>query len=355
MVQNILAFVQCGRQARSGREQRRRKHRGSETVAKWQYTRGLHDLGNGLWAYLLPDGSWGWSNAGLIVDGDRTLLVDTLFDLKLTAEMLESMRRSIPAAARIGTLVNTHHNGDHTFGNQLVGGAQIIASNATKLDMKPEEPAYYQEVKTNPLNRGAEFISELFRPFDFSGIKLRMPDKTFSGECDMQVGDKTVRLIEVGPAHTRGDTLVHVPKDRTVFTGDILFNQGTPIAWAGPVSNWVRACDRILGMDVDIVVPGHGPIADKEAVREMRDYLQFVIDEARKRYDKGMSARDAAFDIPLGRYTTLGDSERIVVTVWNLFQEFKGEHIEPDIFALFEMMADYRDRQRGHAHAHLHA
>ena len=64
-------------------------------MAKWQYTRGLHDLGNGLWAYLLPDGSWGWSNAGLIVDGDRTLLVDTLFDLKLTAEMLESMRRSI--------------------------------------------------------------------------------------------------------------------------------------------------------------------------------------------------------------------------------------------------------------------
>ena len=101
-------------------------------MAKWQYTRGLHDLGNGLWAYLLPDGSWGWSNAGLIVDGDRTLLVDTLFDLKLTAEMLESMRRSIPAAARIGTLVNTHHNGDHTFGNQLVGGAQIIAPTPSK-------------------------------------------------------------------------------------------------------------------------------------------------------------------------------------------------------------------------------
>jgi cyclase len=99
--------------------------------AKWQYTRGWHDLGNGLWAYLLPDGSWGWSNAGLIVDGDQTLLVDTLFDLKLTAAMLNDMRRSIPAAARIGTLVNTHHNGDHTFGNQLVEGAQIIATNGT--------------------------------------------------------------------------------------------------------------------------------------------------------------------------------------------------------------------------------
>ena len=53
-------------------------------MAKWQYTKGLHDLGNGCFAYLQPDGSWGWSNAGLIADRDQTLLVDTLFDLKLT-------------------------------------------------------------------------------------------------------------------------------------------------------------------------------------------------------------------------------------------------------------------------------
>ncbi len=87
---------------------------------KRPYTKGLHDLGNGLWAYLQPDGGWGWSNAGLIVDGDRSLLVDTLFDLKLTREMLDAMRRAVPAAQSIETLVNTHANGDHCFGNQLV-------------------------------------------------------------------------------------------------------------------------------------------------------------------------------------------------------------------------------------------
>ncbi len=80
-------------------------------MAKWQYTKGLHDLGNGSWAYLLPDGSWGWSNAGLVVDGDQTLLVDTLFDLPLTREMLDTMKKSVPAAAKIKTLVNTHVNG----------------------------------------------------------------------------------------------------------------------------------------------------------------------------------------------------------------------------------------------------
>ena len=323
-------------------------------MPKWQYSRGLKDLGNGLWAYLLPDGSWGWSNAGLIVDGDQSILVDTLFDLKLTAEMLAEMRRSIPAASHIGTLVNTHHNGDHTFGNQLVEGAVIIASEATKLDMNPEEPAHYQHLKMHPHNRGSEFISELFRPFDFSGINLRLPDKTFSGELSLKVGNKTVNLIHVGPAHTRGDTLVHVPQDRTVFTGDILFNGGTPIAWAGPVSNWVRACDRILDMDVDVVVPGHGPIADKQAVRDMKGYLEFVQDETRKRFDKGMNARDAAFDIPLGRYADWGDAERVVVTVKTLFDEFAGEHAEPNVMMLFEQMADFRDKLRAEGHGHAH-
>src|SRR5438876_10548948 len=96
-------------------------------ASKGPYTKGLHDLGHGCYAYLQPDGSWGWSNAGLIVDSGESLLVDSLFDLKLTREMLESMRRAEPkAAARIGTLVNTHSNSAPTFGNQLVQGAVII-------------------------------------------------------------------------------------------------------------------------------------------------------------------------------------------------------------------------------------
>ncbi len=88
-------------------------------TSKFAYTKGLQDLGNGCYAYLQPDGSWGWSNAGLVVDSGESLLVDTLFDLKLTREMLDAMRRAEPkAAATIGTLVNTHSNGDHCFGNR---------------------------------------------------------------------------------------------------------------------------------------------------------------------------------------------------------------------------------------------
>jgi len=89
----------------------------------WQYTKGLHDLGNSVYAYLQPDGSWGWSNAGLITDGGASLLIDTLFDLKLTQEMLDTIRRSVRAASHIDMVVNTHANGDHCYGNQLVSDA----------------------------------------------------------------------------------------------------------------------------------------------------------------------------------------------------------------------------------------
>ena len=108
---------------------------------RWTYEKGLQDLGNGAYAWLAPDGSWGWSNAGLIVDGEKSLLVDTLFDLRLTREMLDAMRDAEPrATSRIGTLVNTHANGDHCHGNQLVEGAEIIASAAAAEEMAALPP-----------------------------------------------------------------------------------------------------------------------------------------------------------------------------------------------------------------------
>src|SRR6202158_2874735 len=106
-------------------------------TSKWPFKKGLQDLGNRCYAYLQPDGSWGWSNAGLVVDSGHSLLVDTLFDLKLTREMLATMRRAEPTAtAKIATLVNTHSNGDHCFGNELVEGAEIIASKGCDEEMR---------------------------------------------------------------------------------------------------------------------------------------------------------------------------------------------------------------------------
>ncbi len=313
-------------------------------MSKWSYTKGLHDLGNSVYAYLQTNGTWGWSNAGIIVDGEASLLVDTLFDLKLTRDMLDTMRKSIPAASHIDMVVNTHANGDHCWGNELVAGAQIIASARTAEEMttaiSPTILAMSLK-RASELGQLGEFLSHAFGSFNFNNITLTPPTKTFENELTLKVGDKEVHLIEVGPAHTLGDTFVHIPADRVVFTADVLFIGGHPIIWAGPTSNWLKACDRILEMDVETIVPGHGPITDKKGVAEVKGYLEYIYQEAQKRYEIGMSAREAARDIDLDRYATWTDGERIVVNIATIFRELKGDQSHPKMLDSFMSMAEF--------------
>lgn len=311
-----------------------------------EFSRGLHEIGDRLWAYLQPDGSWGWSNAGLVVDGDESLVVDTLFDLRLTAQMLADMRRASSAAQRIDTLVNTHANGDHCYGNQLVGDAVIVASRATAAEMAEVPASVLAAMMRNADSMGpvGAFVRHCFGAFDFEGIETVGPTETFEGQVQRRVGDRRVELIDVGPAHTAGDVLVWLPDDAVVFTGDILFVEGTPIMWQGPVQNWIRACDRILEMNATTIVPGHGPITDAAGVSAVRGYLEFVRDEARARYDAGLSIADAARDIDIGAYADWSDAERLGVNVATLYREFGHEGTPPGVVELFGLMAELAGR-----------
>ena len=329
-------------------------------MAKWQYTKGLHDLGNGCYAYLQPDGSWGWSNAGLVVDGGQSLLVDTLFDLGLTREMMASMRRATPAAAKIGTLVNTHSNGDHTFGNQLIEGAEIVVARGCAEEMVERPPEELAAMMRNwrALGVAGAFLHEVMGSrFKFDDVVYTPPTKTFDGTLDLRVGRKTVKLVEVGPAHTRGDVLAYVPEDRMVFTGDILFVGGHPAVWAGPIGNWIKACDLMLSWDVETVVPGHGPITDKAGVRALKHYLEFTRAEARKRFDAGMTDEEAARDIAWTEFRDWSDEERIFINVNAAYREFKGDGSRPDVLRLFTLMGQYHNERKAaaaHGHGHKH-
>ncbi|MBK5221932.1 MAG: MBL fold metallo-hydrolase [Acidimicrobiia bacterium] len=310
------------------------------------YTSGLHQTGDGTYAWLQPDGGWGWSNAGLIVDGDEALLVDTLYDVPLTATMLDAMRQAVPAASNIGTVVNTHSNGDHCNGNELLTGADIVASAATAEGMADESPEMMAALLANAPNMGptGEFLLHGFGSFDFAGVTKTLPTRTFSQRLELAVGDTVVELVEVGPAHTEGDVLVHLPSRATVFTGDILFIGGHPIVWVGPISNWLAACDLIESWRVDTVVPGHGPVTDLTGVRAVRDYLEWITAEAGRRYDDGMDALTAARDITtkeLGtsRFSSWGDAERIVINVDTVFRERSGNTAATPAAELFARMA----------------
>jgi glyoxylase-like metal-dependent hydrolase (beta-lactamase superfamily II) len=225
--------------------------------------------------------------------------------------------------------------------------------------MEGFKPETLKNLSSNWQNMGdaGEFLFETMgRQFDFTGVEDRtLPSRTFEKSLTLKIGDKTVELTDLGPAHTDSDTIAWVPGDRTIFTGDLLFNEGHPIVWSGPFSNWIAACDFMIALDPEIVVPGHGPITDVAAVKNLKGYFEHLRGEARGRFDAGMDWREAARDIPINQYAHWTDPERVVANVYSLYREW-DPHLEPaSPIMLFAEMNHYRkehDHKHGCGHAH---
>lgn len=289
------------------------------------YDKGLAALGSDCHAWMQPDGGWGLSNAGLIVGSGASLLVDTLFDLRLAGEMLDGVA-TVTENRPITTVVNTHSDGDHIFGNEILAarGAEIIASAAAAERMTQDAVDGVVDIMRSPGEDG-DFVRHIFGSFRIDEVTVTPPHRTFTGELTLDIGGREVRLIEVGPAHTQGDTLVHVPDAKVIYTGDILFSGGTPVVWAGPIDRWIRALDLILDMDVTVIVPGHGRLADKDAVRASRDYLTFVAGEARKCFEDGLDVDDAIRTIDLGEWASVPESGRLAQNVINVYAQLGAD------------------------------
>lgn len=255
---------------------------------------GAIEVGEGTWAWIQPNGGLGESNAGLVVGDGAALLVDTLWDERLTEAMLTAW---VPVCERAGApiehLFNTHGDGDHWYGNGLLGaGVEIIASAPAVEQMRAEPPSMLTRlapvgtiaglagrVPLMPAGgqlRGLGAFGSLLSAYEFGGIDPRVPEHSFDREATLDVGGRHVELGFVGPAHTVGDAIAWVPDARTVYAGDIIFSHVTPIMWAGPVGNWIAALDRIEALEPATVVGGHGPIGGVAEVRGLRDYWTWL-------------------------------------------------------------------------------
>ena len=308
-----------------------------------RYPAGLRDLGQGLYAWLLPNGSWGESNCGLIVGRGQSLLVDTLWDLPLTRQMLHAFA-PLTASAPITRLVNTHADGDHWWGNQLVPLVEIITSESAFEAMAHERPEQLGRLGRvirvlNAAGRlpwpwqkqarlSGAYLARMLAPFDFSGIRPTPATTYFNGRLQLDIGGREVQLLELGPAHTPGDVVVYVPDAAAVFCGDMLFAGSTPVLWQGSASNWINALDRLLSLGPDTVVPGHGPPGDTAALRELRAYWLYLQFAARRCYNQGYPAITAARQIALsdefqaGPFAGWDCPERIVLNVAGLYRQF---------------------------------
>ncbi|MDA7948809.1 MAG: MBL fold metallo-hydrolase [Hyphomicrobiaceae bacterium] len=318
------------------------------------YEEGLWDLGNGLYAWMVPNGSWGESNAGLVTGDGESLLIDTLWDLRYTQSMLDAMA-PVFRRAPLTTLVNTHADGDHFWGNQLVDDHVVsITSEAARTEMDLHKPssmlafgrlgATLQAVPFKKVSKVGHWFSAMCLPYEFDEVIHTPATTTFSGSEWREVGGRRLQLIEVGPAHTTGDLMVYVPDARTLFAGDILFVGSTPVMWAGPVENWLTALDLILDLDAETIVPGHGPVTDKSGVRTVKAYWEYTGGAARTLFDRGIPEQEAAHrilqsaDFRKQPFADWDSPERMMTNVHVLFRHFKGKTGHMSVPAKVNMM-----------------
>lgn len=307
-----------------------------------QWKSGLIEIGPKIFAYVQasgidPNGDTGISNSGLIVGTESAIAVDALMVPSMTRRLVAAYRKA--TRKPVARLINTHHHLDHTGGNRFFRRATIIATEKCRAALAPGFP---------PVPILQRFMPRFAREFPL--LRLALPTLTFQDRLVIHDGDREVQLWHPGQtAHTVGDAVAYLPREKILFAGDIAFHYVTPLGFQGHVGHWIQAADRLLEFDAEVIVPGHGPIGTKRELRYMRDYLALVRREARKRFAAGMPAEAAARDIRLGAYASWSDAERIYPNVLRCYQEFRNEMDAPmDLDRMLKGMEELRRRPADH-------
>jgi cyclase len=269
----------------------------------------LQQVSEGIYAYLQPDGSWHLNNTGFLASRDGVISVDATSTERRTRAYLDA----IAAVTRepVRTLVNTHHHGDHTHGNYLFGGATIVGHErcreAILATPMPPPPGIWTDV-------------------DWGHLEPAPPFLTYTDGVTLWSGDLRCEVRYVGTAaHTTNDSIVHIPDRSVVFTGDLLFNGGTPFALMGSVSGWIEVLETVLRpLGARTLVPGHGPVCGPEVIDDVTAYLRFVQRTAAEAKAAGLTPLQAARQVDLGEFKDLLDAERIVGNLHRAYLEPDG-------------------------------
>jgi cyclase len=294
----------------------------------------LEEVSDGVFAYIQLDGTWFLNNCGFIAGADGVVVIDSTSTERRARAFRDALRSRTDRPVR--ALVNTHHHGDHTFGNFVFGGeAPVIAHERCRDEI----------IATGPPEA---MMARLFPGPDWGDCPLTPPNVTFTDRVTLYAGDLEVQLIHVGtPAHTTNDVIAWLPQRRLLFTGDLVFNGGTPFAAAGSIAGWLEALDLLRGLGAERLVPGHGLVCEPRAFDDIEAYLRFVDDAARDMERKGLEPLEYARGLDLGRFAALGDAERIVPNLHRARIELRGgERGAPvDFDVMIREMIDYNGGQ----------
>ncbi|MFB4421352.1 MBL fold metallo-hydrolase [Streptomyces sp. QL37] len=304
------------------------------------------DLGRGLYAWLPPKRGWGLANCGLLVSPRGGLWIDTPYDTMTAGQFLVESQKRLPDGVGVDRVIVTHANGDHFWGAGVLPDAEIIATREAREHIHYDPTPQQQHALvagSDPSTPLGAYLRRHFGVFDWSATDVVSPTTYFTGELELTLGEYTVQVSSLPPAHTGGDLIVHLPAQRAVFSGDVIFSSTPrqpgdhPVHWAGPLDNVIDACESVLATGAEVIVPGHGPVLDPAGVRGHMRYLAYVRDRAHALHAAGVPAAEAARRvIAEGRYPELGLPERLVVTIGSEYRHLDGSELP----GVLQVMAD---------------
>ncbi|MFF0885105.1 MBL fold metallo-hydrolase [Streptomyces sp. NPDC003456] len=290
-------------------------------------TTGAAEVADGVYAFVQPDGGWCLNNAGLVVgDAGAGVLVDTAATEARARRLRAEVLRRTPTPPR--TLVNTHFHGDHTFGNHLFPEAVVVAHERTRSDMAA----------------AGLHLTSLWPDVCWGDIELALPEVTFRDSLTLHADGVRVELLHLGPAaHTTSDTVVWLPEQRVLFTGDLVMSGVTPFCVMGSVSGSLAALERMRRLEPLVVVPGHGPVGGPEALDADAAYFRWLRELARQGVAEGMTPLELARATGPGPFADLLDAERLVPNLHRAYAEEQGATPGQalDVPALFREMTAY--------------
>ncbi|MFN8224117.1 MAG: MBL fold metallo-hydrolase [Gaiellales bacterium] len=238
--------------------------------------------------FVIPDGRVPLvPNIGIVVGDRAALVVDTGMGPRSGATVLEHARRLADGKPLFLTI--THFHPEHGFGAQVFfDKATIIYNAAQRDDLRAKGPGYLEMFK----GFGDAVAEQL------EGVELVMPHVVYDGpSAEIDLGGRTVRLLTWGLAHTAGDQIVLLPDDSILFGGDLFETRMFPIVPYFPPDDtdvngerWIEVLGKIMALDSETVVPGHGEVSGAGLVGAVRDYLVELRNEVETAKRSGLSA-----------------------------------------------------------------
>jgi cyclase len=289
----------------------------------------LIEAGDGVFAYIQPDGSWYINNTGFVTGRSSVISIDACSTERRTRAYLERIGSVTPAPVTM--LVNTHHHGDHTYGNSLFGRATIIG---------------HENCRAALIATGLPGNTGIWEPVDWGDVTLAPPALTFADRVRLWSDDQPLEVSYVGQAaHTTGDSLVWLPEQEVLFCGDLLFNGGTPFLLMGSVRGAIDVLTNVVApIPARTIVPGHGAPCGHQLIGTVVGYLEFVLATAQKGIGAGLSPLELARHTDLGGYAGWLDSERIVGNLHRAYADL-GAAGDVDVIAALGDMVRYNNGQ----------